>query len=149
MPCMCWWREKAKKALLEDFSPAPCFTCSMLRDTTLCDRIEAQLLRSRTYAHALFSSINTATHRQLPLNMLQFGCFSKKSQNMQKCSPQTLEQGIIYGYLHETWLQRAVLKAGLWVKTMCPSSELDSKFQVFTQHPLTDERQNVTVRRRS
>ncbi len=100
--CMCWWREKAKKALLEDISPAPCFTCSMLRDTTLCDQIEAQLLRSRTYAHALFSSINTATHRQLPLNM--FGSFSKKSQNMQKCRPQTLEQGIIRVYLHETRL---------------------------------------------
>jgi hypothetical protein len=56
MPCMCWWREKAKRALLEDFSPAPCFTCSMLRDTTLCAQMEAQLLRSRTYAHALFSS---------------------------------------------------------------------------------------------
>ncbi len=94
--------KRPRKALLEDFSPAPCFTCSMLRDTTLCDQIEAQLLLSRTYAHALFSSINVATHRQLPLNM--FGCLSKKSQNMQNCRPQTLEQGIIHVYLHETRL---------------------------------------------
>ncbi len=82
--CMCWWREKAKKALLEDISPAPCFTCSMLRDTTLCDRIEAQLLRSRTYAYALFFSINIATHRQLPLNMLQFESVSKKKPEYAK-----------------------------------------------------------------
>ncbi len=77
-PACAGGEKRPKKALLEEISPAPCFTCSMLRDTTLCERIEAQLLRSRTYAHALFSSINIATHRQLPLNMLQFGSFSKK-----------------------------------------------------------------------
>jgi hypothetical protein len=104
MPCMCWWREKAKKALLEDFSPAPCFTCSMLRDTTLCDRIEAQLLRSCTYAHALFSSVSIAIHRHSHWTYYSLNVSAKKSQNMQKCSPQTLEQGIIHGYLHETRL---------------------------------------------
>ncbi len=64
MPCMTVHvlvERKGQKSTMEEISPAPCFICSMLRDTTLCDRREAQLLRSRTYAHALFSSINIAT----------------------------------------------------------------------------------------
>ncbi len=60
-PACAGGEKRQKKALLEDISPSLCFTCSMLRDTALCDQIEAQLLRPRTYAHALLSSINVAT----------------------------------------------------------------------------------------